>query len=616
MDNSKAQMPNLSQEGSGLGLSLGSPVGVRLEAMMEQLQRHQEAKLGMDRQEKHLRQAQMMFAKQVAMARVTGAPLDSAFLAKRVDVPGIGRAPQMVLQQTGAGCNNSYTSSQGAVYQGGVMGQGGLGGQGSEEEDESEERGEGEENSEDDEDGMENSHMTKISPLQPERSSSFPLYSTSPSASANQRATSPLNLANQRATSPLTLKREPEENDQSPTEQHSFTSPNGFGDWSFDDGPFKLKGSVSWAEENEGGKARGEPSRDFAKLYELDSDPNRKEFLDELFVFMQKRGTPVNRIPIMAKQVLDLYMLYKLVTEKGGLVEVINKKIWREITKGLHLPTSITSAAFTLRTQYMKYLYPYECEKKRLSSPGELQAAIDGNRREGRRPSYSNSLYRFSPSSSTTPGHPHHNLLSSPKMPHHPSANHNGLQSSPSPSLKRSSEEMSTPMLPGLMPMAQSLSRGQQQQLAQAATLEHFREQLERATGGAAGGEGHDRKMARLSMEEQQRMMQQAFQQHLVAMATHFNPGVKPLKLNNGQENTGKQDLSLSISTNGSASISVSVEVNGTLYSGMLFAQKPPGGTSVIADTMPSAGHSGFSVLSSSHSPSSSASSSSSKGAN
>lgn len=69
------------------------------------------------------------------------------------------------------------------------------------------------------------------------------------------------------------------------------------------------------------------------------------------FFFPSSAGTPVNRIPIMAKQVLDLYMLYKLVTEKGGLVEVINKKIWREITKGLNLPTSITSAAFTLRTQ-------------------------------------------------------------------------------------------------------------------------------------------------------------------------------------------------------------------------------------------------------------------------
>lgn len=90
----------------------------------------------------------------------------------------------------------------------------------------------------------------------------------------------------------------------------------------------------------------------------------------------------------MAKQVLDLYELYRLVVARGGLVEVINKKIWREITKGLNLPSSITSAAFTLRTQYMKYLYPYECDKEKLSHPDELQAAIDGNRREGRRSSY------------------------------------------------------------------------------------------------------------------------------------------------------------------------------------------------------------------------------------
>uniref|UniRef100_A0A493TR23 AT-rich interactive domain-containing protein 3 n=1 Tax=Anas platyrhynchos platyrhynchos TaxID=8840 RepID=A0A493TR23_ANAPP len=146
------------------------------------------------------------------------------------------------------------------------------------------------------------------------------------------------------------------------------------------------------------------------QLYELDEDPKRKEFLDDLFSFMQKRGTPVNRIPIMAKQVLDLYTLYRLVTDKGGLVEVINKKIWREITKGLNLPTSITSAAFTLRTQYMKYLYPYECEKRALSSPGELQAAIDSNRREGRRQTFGAALFNYSPAGTPT-------LLGSPKMP-------------------------------------------------------------------------------------------------------------------------------------------------------------------------------------------------------
>lgn len=38
--------------------------------------------------------------------------------------------------------------------------------------------------------------------------------------------------------------------------------------------------------------------------------------------------------------------------------------------------------------RYMKYLYPYECKTRALSSPGELQAAIDSNRREGRRQAY------------------------------------------------------------------------------------------------------------------------------------------------------------------------------------------------------------------------------------
>ena len=33
-------------------------------------------------------------------------------------------------------------------------------------------------------------------------------------------------------------------------------------------------------------------------------------------------GSPITRIPIMAKQPLDLYRLFKLVVERGGLVEV------------------------------------------------------------------------------------------------------------------------------------------------------------------------------------------------------------------------------------------------------------------------------------------------------
>lgn len=120
----------------------------------------------------------------------------------------------------------------------------------------------------------------------------------------------------------------------------------------------------------------------FKQLYEIDEDPERKLFLDEYFEFMKGRGTPVSRIPIMAKQILDLFQLYNLVVKHGGLVQVIRNKLWSKITKGLNLPTSITSAAFTLRTQYLKYLYPYECTMHNFSTPKELQAAIDSNRRD------------------------------------------------------------------------------------------------------------------------------------------------------------------------------------------------------------------------------------------
>ncbi|XP_039987838.1 AT-rich interactive domain-containing protein 3A-like [Xiphias gladius] len=569
MDYSKAQMSNLSEESSSAGCPQSSPAGVKLEAVMEQLQRQQEAKLEMNLQEKHLLQAQLLFAQHAAAARVSGSRLDSALFGK-----ADGQTYQEAQQALSSHLSRMDPDE--------------------EDEDTDVDEQENDELVDDEEEDEENGlHQQAKKPrLQQVPGFPFPPYSTSPSPAVKQTSESP----------PPATKQEHEEKDLlSPAGHHAFTSPSGFTDWGFDE-PFKQRGSAIWAEENEGGKVKGEPSRDFAKLYELDNDPQRKEFLDELFVFMQKRGTPVNRIPIMAKQVLDLYRLYKLVTEKGGLVEVINKKIWREITKGLNLPTSITSAAFTLRTQYMKYLYPFECEKKGLSSPGELQAAIDSNRREGRRPSYTNSLYRYSPSPSSAP----HAHLSSPTMQTTPAA-HNSLNTSASPNLKRNTDEIPTPLIPSRLPMAMALGQQQQQQLAQAATLEHLRERLERGAGGAAV-DGPEKKMMRLA-EEQQRLMQQALQQNLLAMASHFSP--MNLKLNNGHES--KQDLSLSISTNGAASIRVSVEVNGTIYSGTLFAQKSAAPVASQAVTL--AGTSGFSALSSSHSPSSS-SSTSSKGPN
>ncbi|KAM6930950.1 AT-rich interactive domain-containing protein 3A [Xenentodon cancila] len=286
----------------------------------------------------------------------------------------------------------------------------------------------------------------------------------------------------------------------------------------------------------------------FKQLYELDDDEKRKEFLDDLFNFMQKRGTPVNRIPIMAKQVLDLYMLYKLVTEKGGLVEVINKKIWREITKGLNLPTSITSAAFTLRTQYMKYLYPYECEKRGLSSPGELQAAIDSNRREGRRLSYGSVIFNYSPVATPT-------LLPSPKMQSHfPVLYRNSGHTS-----QKSEVKTEEPLAAGLLPGSAGLSMSPGSQNA-ATTLQQLRDKLQSSEP--------PQKKRMLAQEDQQSLMEDALQQNLLTMASQLPLNIK---LNHRDD---RQEAALNLSTNGISSINMSIEINGVVYTGVLFARQ------------------------------------------
>ncbi|XP_042769518.1 AT-rich interactive domain-containing protein 3C isoform X2 [Panthera leo] len=283
----------------------------------------------------------------------------------------------------------------------------------------------------------------------------------------------------------------------------------------------------------------------FKQLYELDADPKRKEFLDDLFSFMQKRGTPVNRVPIMAKQVLDLYALFRLVTAKGGLVEVINRKVWREVTRGLSLPTTITSAAFTLRTQYMKYLYPYECETRALSSPGELQAAIDSNRREGRRQAYTSAaLYGLAgPTPRGTPGQvsvpgpapptpsPRSAQGSASGLPAHACA-----QLSPSP-IKKEESGIPTPRL--ALPVGLALGPA--------------REKL-------APEEPPEKRAVLMGHMDPPR------------------PGAPPSFLPRGKVPLREERLDgpLNLAGSGISSINMALEINGVVYTGVLFARRQP----------------------------------------
>lgn len=65
-------------------------------------------------------------------------------------------------------------------------------------------------------------------------------------------------------------------------------------------------------------------------------------------------------MPQIGGRELDVPQLYKEVVERGGFQQVSNGKLWREVVSALKLPSSCTSASFTLRNHYQRLLYQYE----------------------------------------------------------------------------------------------------------------------------------------------------------------------------------------------------------------------------------------------------------------
>lgn len=58
------------------------------------------------------------------------------------------------------------------------------------------------------------------------------------------------------------------------------------------------------------------------RLYEMGSEPERKQWVDRYLSFMEERGTPVPNLPAVGKKPLDLCRLYLAVREIGGLAMV------------------------------------------------------------------------------------------------------------------------------------------------------------------------------------------------------------------------------------------------------------------------------------------------------
>lgn len=104
------------------------------------------------------------------------------------------------------------------------------------------------------------------------------------------------------------------------------------------------------------------------KVYELGTEPERKLWVDRYLTFMEERGSPVSSLPAVGKKPLDLFRLYVCVKEIGGLAQVNKNKKWRELATNLNVGTS-SSAASSLKKQYIQYLFAFECKIERGEEP-------------------------------------------------------------------------------------------------------------------------------------------------------------------------------------------------------------------------------------------------------
>ncbi|XP_053717548.1 AT-rich interactive domain-containing protein 1A isoform X1 [Synchiropus splendidus] len=104
------------------------------------------------------------------------------------------------------------------------------------------------------------------------------------------------------------------------------------------------------------------------RLYELGPEPERKMWVDRYLAFAEEKAMGMNNLPAVGRKPLDLFRLYVSVKEIGGLTQVNKNKKWRELATSLNVGTS-SSAASSLKKQYIQCLYAFECKVERGEDP-------------------------------------------------------------------------------------------------------------------------------------------------------------------------------------------------------------------------------------------------------
>ncbi|XP_014858445.1 PREDICTED: AT-rich interactive domain-containing protein 4A [Poecilia mexicana] len=94
---------------------------------------------------------------------------------------------------------------------------------------------------------------------------------------------------------------------------------------------------------------------------EEEADPEEKEnFLQQLYKFMEDRGTPINKPPVLGYKDLNLFKLFRLVYHLGGCRKIESGTVWKQVYMDLGIPVLNSAASYNVKTAYKKYLSGFE----------------------------------------------------------------------------------------------------------------------------------------------------------------------------------------------------------------------------------------------------------------
>ncbi|CAG0920584.1 unnamed protein product [Notodromas monacha] len=98
-----------------------------------------------------------------------------------------------------------------------------------------------------------------------------------------------------------------------------------------------------------------------------ESREQKDYFIAQLIKYMDDRGTPMNKPPMIGSMDLDLHRLYKIVKKLGGFNRVNNNSQWRQVHESMGFPSSSSASGVTqIKQAYKRHLKGFEEFNRKL----------------------------------------------------------------------------------------------------------------------------------------------------------------------------------------------------------------------------------------------------------